>query len=563
MQSFGMEFDDLVEISRGRVLYVLEWNSEDADADGKKESFAIVVMRRAGGCLLALPQGFLSPEELSSAEVPGEMLGPSHSVLVQGVVMEDGIQTEIGAEVPVLLVDMDQGVAHFMKPPEEVEDLAHMFLPDDPFAFPKPDELVAKALEWLQSLELTDVEWYPTEVTASSGAGTPKRKAAPKRPKAAAVGDTALGKEKQKKATTATLAASLESVLETLPVLTEQMHEMMVRQKSLEEQVVANRTPAGVLTQPLSAALHATPKVAAMAKSFGSPPRVQRAPRLPVMRGGDPAPVLELQGEKKEETSESDVARAMLAQSSALTTLVAHLAGSQLDPMQDLQGVTSGTRGASGGSSSGGVGSAARVVLSLCRALYGEEDVSDDFTRCSVSSVDGLWNHRGEVLRKIRRVWKAEGLGPGAVPIDGGFRLSDVRELGSCERHGGFAHRDDRASSFGFWQVRPRSTFDPSRGSSSKCLYKQTTFCSEPSKSFQSACGPKVGHSGVGVPEGARHDLLKASGADRPGFFEWRRAADPSWNPKGQRRKEEEKERQRRKKIKQQSEGGWTSSCSH
>lgn len=348
MQSVGMEFDDLVEISRGRVLYVLEWNSEDADADGKKESFAIVVMRRAGGCLLALPQGFLSPEELSSAEVPGEMLGPSHSVLVQGVVMEDGIQTEIGAEVPVLLVDMDQSVAQCMRPPEEVEDLAHMFLPDDPFAFPKPDELVAKALEWLQSLELTDVEWYPTEVTASSGAGTPKRKAAPKRPKAAAVGDTALGKEKQKKATTATLAASLESVLETLPVLTEQMHEMMVRQKSLEEQVVANRTPAGVLTQPLSAALHATPKVAAMAKSFGSPPRVQRAPRLPVMRGGDPAPVLELQGEKREETSESDVARAMLAQSSALTTLVAHLAGSQLDPMQDLQGVTSGTRGASG-----------------------------------------------------------------------------------------------------------------------------------------------------------------------------------------------------------------------
>lgn len=148
MQSVGMEFDDLVEISRGRVLYVLEWNSEDADADGKKESFAIVVMRRAGGCLLALPQGFLSPEELSSAEVPGEMLGPSHSVLVQGVVMEDGIQTEIGAEVPVLLVDMDQSVAQCMRPPEEVEDLAHMFLPDDPFAFPKPDELVASRHLW-------------------------------------------------------------------------------------------------------------------------------------------------------------------------------------------------------------------------------------------------------------------------------------------------------------------------------------------------------------------------------------------------------------------------------
>lgn len=289
----GMEFEDLVEISQGRVLYVLEWNSEDVGADGKKESFTIVVLKRSGGCLLALPQGFLSAEELSSAEVPGEIIGPSHSVVVQGVVMEDGVQTEIGAEVPVLLVDMDKSVANYMRLPEEVEDLAHMFLPDDPFAFPRPDELVAKSLAWLQSLELTDVEWYPTEVTASSGPGTPKRKAAPKRPKAAAAGDTSTGKDKPKRTTMATLAASLESVLETLPALTIQLQEVTSRQSSLEEQVRANRTPAGVLTQPLSSGLHASPKVASIAKTFGSPPRVQRGPALPLMRGGDPAQVLE------------------------------------------------------------------------------------------------------------------------------------------------------------------------------------------------------------------------------------------------------------------------------
>jgi len=55
--------------------------------------FAIVMMKRSGGCLLALPQGFLGSEGLAAAEVPGETMGPSHAVLVQSVMMEDGIQT--------------------------------------------------------------------------------------------------------------------------------------------------------------------------------------------------------------------------------------------------------------------------------------------------------------------------------------------------------------------------------------------------------------------------------------------------------------------------------------
>ena len=44
----------------------------------------------------------------------------------------------------------------------------------------------------------------------------------------------------------------------------------------------------------------------------------------------------------------SEIARAMMAQSMAITSLVAQIAGSSADPMQDLQGSTSGTRGALG-----------------------------------------------------------------------------------------------------------------------------------------------------------------------------------------------------------------------
>ena len=64
-------------------------------------------------------------------------------------------------------------------------------------------------------------------------------------------------------------------------------------------------------------------------------------------RGGEPAKVQEL-ALQKEEVASVDVAQAILAQSTALTSLVATLAGSQQDPMQDLQGSSSGTRGALG-----------------------------------------------------------------------------------------------------------------------------------------------------------------------------------------------------------------------
>jgi len=63
-----------------------------------------------------------------------------------------------------------------------------------------------------------------------------------------------------------------------------------------------------------------------------------------------PLPVLELEKEKKplEESQSSEIARAMMAQSVAITSLVAQIAGSSSDPMQDLQGSSSGTRGALG-----------------------------------------------------------------------------------------------------------------------------------------------------------------------------------------------------------------------
>ena len=341
-----LAFDDLVPVAQGKVLYVLEWNSEDS-LDGMKEAFVIVVLKRAGGCLLAIPEGFLSVEDLKEGGEMGSILGSSISMVVNAM----HVDGPSGLEIPVVIADVDQAIVGAMRHAEEVEETAMPFLPEDPFALPSGDELVAKSLAWLQGTTMNQQEgWYSQEVTAESEINTPKApKARPSRAKAAAVGDTGSGVAgKPKRQTTATLAASVQAMMDTLPALSLQMQEMMDRQ---QEQLRNNQNPAAVLRQPLSSSLVTDPRLGASAKAFGSsppPPTTQKMSQALVLCcGGEPAKVQEL-ASQKEETAPLDVTQAILAQSTALTSLVAALAGNQQDPMQDLQGATSGTRGALG-----------------------------------------------------------------------------------------------------------------------------------------------------------------------------------------------------------------------
>ena len=341
-----LSFEDLVPVAQGRVLYVLEWNSEDS-LDGMKEAFAIVVLKRAGGCLLALPEGFLSVEDLREGGEMGSVLGPSVSMVVNAM----HVDAPVGLEIPVVILDVDQAIVGAMRLAEELEETAMPFFPDDPFALPAGEELVAKAMAWLQNISQDQQEgWYSQEVTAESEVQTPKApKARPSRAKAAADGGIGSGSAaKPKRQTTASLAASVQAMMDTLPALSIQMQEMMDRQQSMEEQMRNNQNPAAILRQPLAASLVTDQRLGASAKAFGSPPRAQRVSQALVpSRGGEPAKVQEL-ALQKEETAPVDVAQAILAQSTALTSLVATLAGNQQDPMQDLQGSSSGTRGALG-----------------------------------------------------------------------------------------------------------------------------------------------------------------------------------------------------------------------
>ena len=125
-----LSFEDLVPVARGRVLYVLEWNSEDS-LDGMKEAFAIVVLKRAGGCLLALPEGFLSVEDLRDGGEMGSVLGPSVSMVVNAM----HVDAPVGLEIPVVILDVDQAIVGAMRLAEEVEETAMPLLPRRPLRF--------------------------------------------------------------------------------------------------------------------------------------------------------------------------------------------------------------------------------------------------------------------------------------------------------------------------------------------------------------------------------------------------------------------------------------------
>lgn len=170
----AMEFEDLVPVSQGLQLYILEWPL-DAQEEGKAEAVSLVIMKREGGFLLALPLDFLPPEVVVEGNSgTSSAVGPSQEFRVGGV---GGQESPIGEEVPLLVVDMDFSVASSMRKVSEPEDIAVRFLADDPHAYPQAGELVAKTFEWLQGMEpQMSAEWYPLEVTAQSG-----EEAAPKR----------------------------------------------------------------------------------------------------------------------------------------------------------------------------------------------------------------------------------------------------------------------------------------------------------------------------------------------------------------------------------------------
>eukprot|EP00435_Cladocopium_sp_Y103_P039111 s1573_g10.t1 len=358
-ETVPLTLDDLVLVDQGVEPYVLSW--PDGEVDGQKESLVLALLRREDGVLLVVPDGFLPPSDLILANegMDSGIIGPSKYFEVQSAVLDGGRLNPTGSVVSCQVVDFQAAVVNLMRAPVAFEDILFSFDKDSLFAVPDPAELLPQVLDWIQASEVgSGLAFY-----SATGGETPDQAngapGVPKRPKAKAGTGTPSGKakEKPKKATTASLSASIENLLTVIPGLSSQMQTLTDRQKVLEDRVLAASSASfPALRQPLSNAMPGQSLApSAVVAQIHTPPRTNLTKGPGLLRSpalAQPEDLLELEKEKPLSAGlgqNDTLAQAVLAQSHALNNLVAQIAQSSSDPLVDLGGVTSGgTRGSVG-----------------------------------------------------------------------------------------------------------------------------------------------------------------------------------------------------------------------
>ena len=342
--------------------YALDLASAGLGEEDAQGVLVFVVLARQTGYFIALPELSIAEELLQRGQTaaPQDFLGPSLRVEVASAVLdEDAIQQPpqpLPDRVsPCMLVDFTNEVQGHLAPISSKEEL-HVLSPFDFLDFaiiPDPDSLVSQAHAWARGDRenvMDRIQYYSAdEVPETPAEAAPKRSA--RRRRAPGAGITGEGLPTQKrKPTVASLAESLEALTAALPVITDSLQDLKDRTAAIEagqtkpsDRTSALRRPLGGLAMPGSPTT--STRAASLVKDM-PPPRSTSAPakqpRVSFSQANVEEMEMELEGEQ------SQLAKAMLAQTQALTTLVSHLASNSSDPFQDLSSSTSSlsTKGA-------------------------------------------------------------------------------------------------------------------------------------------------------------------------------------------------------------------------
>ena len=520
-----LTFEALVMAPDELDPYVLSFYP-GAMEDGFVECYALCVMRREGG----VPTGVLSEEFLDAAnsEEGNGVFGPSCTIEVSSVILDNGVSSPTGEKVAVVLIDCTKDVVDHLHLPGIVDELDYGFAEDQPFALPSPDELVLKATGWISVASHQRVGYYSAESAEETPApaleaGT-KKKAEPKKTKPGAglpIG-TAKSVPKPKRATTASLAASLDSLMVAIPTLTTQVQALQDRQVKFEEKLAgAPLTTRSQLTQPLSSLLQTPPRTSfdQVAKNMTPPPRTSASPTLGILAPltEKPAMLKELESEKQEVLTgdQGSLAQAVLAQSQALTTLVSQIASAGSDPMADLSGAgtSSGSRGAQGRARLQAELALQKgtfftsVLHSMARRMAPTSSVEITPQEMLVRGISGT--------RYVERFGGYGRMKEWGQLGDDCFGLLDGREL-----PGGKGHCGTPCSHFGTGSSRQWSAGDcepalPARGCSFRSIHEQTDQCYLTESLLRPACRPTMDHLCFGLPEGDGRDCRQKTGVCR------------------------------------------------
>ena len=351
-------------------VHVLEVPAGMEDIDGSSLSMALVVLRRQSGLLLAVPIGVFSEESLAAgaAAEPGDQIGLSHQASVQAgakIDLADEAQPvlSVGVLVDVLLVDVSEEIGRLLFPYDAQShpvDILHAFNAGAPNLVPMATELAQAVWDWIHdpgSGELVNFS------SAEEGDAVPETPRAPLPPGrrtqvpggggGAAEGERLPGQKKPRH-TVASLAASLDQVTSTLPAVLDQLERLANRQDAIEGHLQGNVSRPSALKKALGASALgglSAPSVTAaeMVKEIPMPRSSAPEASLPsAQRSFAMQEALQLQEEKGLDTEANELARAVLVQSQALSSLVQQLASG--DPLHDLSSTASSlsTKGAQG-----------------------------------------------------------------------------------------------------------------------------------------------------------------------------------------------------------------------
>ena len=145
--------------------------TEAGEVGLEQEVICLVVMKRAGGLLLALPSNAAADEVLRRASSAGqdEVLGPSMVVEVAAAVwnLDSPLvppEELVGKRVPILLMDMAVDAAAFLKEVADSDLLDVKLFSGDPSLFPLPEAVLDAALSWIHDVsDDPRVSFYSTD----------------------------------------------------------------------------------------------------------------------------------------------------------------------------------------------------------------------------------------------------------------------------------------------------------------------------------------------------------------------------------------------------------------
>lgn len=299
---------------------------------GVGSCYAFPILQRRGGLLLALPEGFLSEELLLDGAVDGAEGAVGPSKVFEATLLEED---ESGSLAPTefvksfLVVDLSDECINDMQVFGEGIDPDQIFPFEDsmPAAFPRVADVVPKVFEWCDSAVSGRAHFY-------SAREEPERPALPKR-------------ATPKRTTNAALVDQIAALSAQVKLLSDQHQEILQAKSSSSADRVPDPVIGGSMAArlpSLAAHLGISQTPAKASQLLGPPPRVrqtERASAIPLKRDDDPP------GLGAEAVSEDPVVQAIATQSTALTALVAHLAGGT-DALHDLSGGSSSQLSMSG-----------------------------------------------------------------------------------------------------------------------------------------------------------------------------------------------------------------------